>query len=47
MKTVRGIPAMLVDTTVSEAAEETPEFAGLIAVTGFPFAFVLSKLGSG
>lgn len=47
MKAAHGIPAMLVDTMVSEAAEETPEFAGLIAVTGFLFAFVLSKLGSG
>lgn len=42
-----GILAMLVDTMIPEATEETPEFAGLIAVTGFLFAFVLSKLGSG
>ena len=42
-----GILAMLVDTMIPEATEETPEFAGLIAVTGFLFAFVLSKLGDG
>ncbi len=42
-----GILAMLVDTMIPEATEETPEFAGLIAVTGFLFAFVLSKLGGG
>ncbi len=42
-----GILAMLVDTMIPEATEETPEFAGLIAVIGFLFAFVLSKLGGG
>lgn len=40
-----GILAMLVDTMIPEATEESPEYAGLIAVVGFLFAFVLSKLG--
>lgn len=39
-----AILAMLVDTMVPEAFEETHEFAGLITVVGFLIAFVLSKL---
>lgn len=40
-----AILAMLVDTMIPEAFDETREFAGLIAVTGFLVAFALSKLG--
>lgn len=40
-----GILAMLVDTMIPEATEETHEFSGLITVGGFLLAFVLSKLG--
>lgn len=40
-----AILAMLVDTMIPEATEETHEFAGLIAVAGFLLAFVLTKLG--
>ncbi|MHA6719963.1 ZIP family metal transporter [Sphingomonas sp. RS6] len=40
-----AILAMLVDTMIPEATETTHEFSGLIAVTGFLIAFVLSKLG--
>lgn len=40
-----AILAMLVDTMIPEATEETHEFAGLITVAGFLGAFVLSKLG--
>ncbi|MDB5240983.1 MAG: family zinc transporter [Spirosoma sp.] len=39
-----AILAMLVDTMIPEAFEETHEFAGLITVAGFLLAFVLSKL---
>jgi ZIP family zinc transporter len=39
-----GILAMLVDTMIPEAFEETHEFAGLITVVGFLVAFMLSKL---
>lgn len=41
-----AILAMLVDTMIPEAFEETRDYAGLITVTGFLAAFVLSKLGS-
>jgi ZIP family zinc transporter len=40
-----AILAMIVDTMVPEAFEDTMEFTGLIAVTGFLAAFLLSKLG--
>ena len=40
-----AILAMLVDTMIPEATEETHEFSGLIAVAGFLLAFVLSKMG--
>jgi len=40
-----AILAMLVDTMIPEAFEETHDFAGLIAVLGFLAAFALSKLG--
>lgn len=40
-----AILAMLVDTMIPEATEETHEFSGLITVAGFLGAFVLSKLG--
>ncbi|MDP1617967.1 ZIP family metal transporter [Phenylobacterium sp.] len=39
-----AILAMLVDTMIPEATEEAHEASGLIAVAGFLFAFVLSKL---
>jgi ZIP family zinc transporter len=39
-----AILAMIVDTMVPEAFEGTHDFAGLIAVSGFLAAFVLSKL---
>ncbi|MDB5697775.1 MAG: family zinc transporter [Alphaproteobacteria bacterium] len=39
-----AILAMIVDTMVPEAFEGTHEFAGIIAVSGFLAAFVLSKL---
>ena len=39
-----AILAMLVDTMIPEAFEETQEYAGLITVTGFLAAFVLSKM---
>jgi ZIP family zinc transporter len=39
-----AILAMLVDTMIPEAFEETHEFAGLITVLGFLIAFVLSKM---
>lgn len=38
-----AILAMLVDTMIPEAFEETHEFAGLITVIGFLLAFLLSK----
>ncbi|WNO54056.1 ZIP family metal transporter [Stakelama saccharophila] len=40
-----AILAMLVDTMIPEATEETHEFSGLIAVAGFLVAFILSKTG--
>ncbi|EQB04207.1 ZIP family zinc transporter [Sphingobium quisquiliarum P25] len=40
-----AILAMLVDTMIPEATEETHEFSGLITVGGFLLAFMLSKLG--
>ena len=40
-----AILAMLVDTMIPEATEETHEFSGLITVAGFLAAFILSKLG--
>jgi len=39
-----AILAMIVDTMVPEAFEETHDFAGLVAVAGFLLAFALSKL---
>jgi ZIP family zinc transporter len=40
-----AILSMVVDITISEALEEARDLAGLITVTGFFAAFVLSKLG--
>ncbi|KRB85037.1 ZIP family metal transporter [Noviherbaspirillum sp. Root189] len=40
-----AILAMLVDTMIPEAFEETHNFAGLITVAGFLASFVLSKMG--
>lgn len=40
-----AILAMLVDTMIPEAFDETRDFAGLITVAGFLSAFALSKLG--
>jgi ZIP family zinc transporter len=40
-----GILAMLVDTMIPEATENTHEYTGLIAVAGFLAAFWLSKAG--
>jgi ZIP family zinc transporter len=40
-----AILAMLADTMIPEAFEETHEMAGLITVLGFLCSFVLSKLG--
>jgi ZIP family zinc transporter len=39
-----GILAMLVDTMIPEAFEQTHEFAGLITVAGFLIAFALTKM---
>jgi ZIP family zinc transporter len=39
-----AILAMIVDTMLPEAFEGTHDFAGIIAVSGFLAAFVLSKL---
>lgn len=39
-----AILAMLVDTMIPEAFDETREFAGLLTVVGFLIAFILSKL---
>jgi len=41
-----AILAMLADTMVPEAFDEAHDFAGLITVTGFLAAFVLSKVGA-
>lgn len=38
-----AILAMLVDTMIPEATEETHEYSGLIAVVGFLLAFILTK----
>lgn len=40
-----AVLAMVVDTMIPEAFEETHDFAGLITVVGFLAAFALSKLG--
>lgn len=40
-----AILAMLTDTMIPEAFEQTHNFAGLITVLGFLTAFILSKLG--
>ena len=40
-----AILAMLVDTMIPEATEQAHAYSGLIAVTGFLLAFVLSKAG--
>lgn len=40
-----AVLAMLVDTMIPEAFEQTHDFAGLITVAGFLAAFALSKLG--
>ena len=40
-----GVLAMLVDTMIPEAFEETHDFAGLIVALGFLAAFALSKIG--
>jgi ZIP family zinc transporter len=40
-----AILAMIVDTMIPEAFENTHEYSGLIAVAGFLAAFTLSKLG--
>lgn len=40
-----GILSMLVDTMIPEAFETAHEFAGLITVTGFLAAFILTKMG--
>lgn len=40
-----AILAVLVDTMISEATEQTHEFSGLITVGDFLLAFILSKLG--
>lgn len=39
-----AILAMLVDTMIPEAFEETHDYAGLVTVVGFLVAFMLSKL---
>lgn len=41
-----GVLAMVVDTMIPEAFDETHDFAGLIVAAGFLAAFALSKLGS-
>lgn len=40
-----AILAMIVDTMIPEAFADTHDYAGLVTVTGFLAAFVLSKLG--
>ena len=40
-----GILAMLSDTMMPEAFDEAHDFAGLVTVTGFLAAFVVSRLG--
>ncbi|MEX5746024.1 ZIP family metal transporter [Massilia sp. X63] len=41
-----AVLAMIVDTMIPEAFEQTHDFAGLITVSGFLAAFALSKLGA-
>jgi ZIP family zinc transporter len=41
-----AILSMLVDTMIPEAFEQTHDLAGLITVTRFLAAFILSKVGS-
>ena len=41
---VGGILAMLVDTMIPEAFEQAHDFAGLVTVLGFLFAFAPTKL---
>ncbi|QOY92619.1 ZIP family zinc transporter [Massilia sp. UMI-21] len=41
-----AVLAMIVDTMIPEAFEQTHDFAGLITVAGFLAAFALSKLGA-
>jgi len=41
-----GVLAMVVDTMIPEAFDETHDFAGLIVAAGFLAAFTLSKLSS-
>jgi len=41
-----AILAMVADTMIPEAFDETHEYAGLITVVGFLVAFILSKLGT-
>jgi len=41
-----GVLAMVVDTMIPEAFDETHDFAGLIVAAGFLAAFALSKLGA-
>lgn len=41
-----GVLAMVVDTMIPEAFEETHDFAGMIVVAGFLAAFSLSKLAA-
>jgi len=40
-----GVLAMVVDTMIPEAFDETHDFAGMIVAAGFLAAFALSKLG--
>jgi ZIP family zinc transporter len=42
-----AILAMLADTMIPEAFEQTHDFAGLITVLGFLVAFVLTKVQAG
>jgi ZIP family zinc transporter len=42
-----AILSMLVDTMISEAFQETHDYAGLITVAGFLIAFALSKVEGG
>jgi ZIP family zinc transporter len=42
-----AILAMIADTMIPEAFEETHDYAGLVTVMGFLAAFALSRLGGG
>jgi ZIP family zinc transporter len=42
-----AILAMIADTMIPEAFEETRDYAGLVTVTGFLAAFALSRFGGG